>query len=257
MATENERSSAPVASEIAGLDRTKINSSGQVQLVSLSSQTDNSELGPNVGNRDEEDSPSMKSSPHTKSPESKRKRFILKTKEILHAAKDETAATAPILADARDTSSDERLGDKPPEPEKHNVKDFMHHPASTILSKVTGHGGHQIASNLVAKEISHGTDVGVVRAQAEVEKPGTEIELEERKNAMAVLLKERQDMFVRWTMDRHITKVRILPVDTVPWRAREDFRIVGEDGVKRMDWEGWAHHVYSQTLYHGLLDQMS
>jgi hypothetical protein len=252
MASETVNSSVPVAPEVAGLDRTKINSSGEVQLVSLSPQTD-SESSQNLSQQDDEQSsPTTSVSLDEKAPTSKRKRLLLKTKEKLHITKTDPDTTAPVLADARDTVSNERLGDKPPEPEKHNVKDLLHHPASTIQSKVTGHGGHQIASNLVAKEISHGTDVEVVRAQAEAEKPGTEAQGKERKYAVEVLMKERQDMFVRWTMDRHVTKVRILPVDTVPRRSKKDFKKVGEDGKERMDWEGWAHHVrssrYEETM---------
>ena len=40
-----------------------------------------------------------------------------------------------------------------------------------------------------------------------------------------------------------MTKVRILPVGTVPRRKRGDLRGRGEDGVGKMDWEGWARHV--------------
>lgn len=236
-----ETSSIPVGPDAAGLDRTKINSSGQVQLVSVSSEFDSSEssVSPN-----DFQSPSPESTAlNAKPPASKRQRLLLKTKEILHVTKDETATTAPILANARDTASNARLVNEPPVPEKHDVKDFLHHPALMVQAKVTRKGGHQIASNLIAKEISHGTEVELIRAQDEVEKPGTETEGKERKQAVDALIKERQDMFVRWTMDRHVTKVRILPVGTVPRRSREDFKVVGEDRRERMDWEGWAHHV--------------
>ena len=240
MEAKNDHSSVPVASNIAGLDRTKINSSGQVQLVSDSSTPSNSDLSTSSLTGSEPSSPTS-TPPGTKS--SKAKRILLKTKEIMYGSSHDIISTAPILANASDIISNARLVKDPPVPEKDTIKDFFHHPASTIQSKVTGKGGQQIAGNLAAKEISHGADVELVRAQDEVEKSGTESQKEERKDAVEVLMRERQDMFVRWTMDRHVTNVRILPVGTVPRCSKGDFKVFDGDGSGKMDWEGWAQHV--------------
>ena len=190
--------SVQVSADVVGLDRTKINSSGQVQLIDVASETTISDPNPNHSN------------PHSTFPESttqeetntssKRHCILQKTKKILHVAKDEHVPTAPVLADARDMISDARLEHEAPVPETHSVKDFLHHPASTVRSTVAARGGHHIASNLAAKEISHGTDVEVVRAEVERGKDGTGKEEWERRKAVDVLLRERQDMFVRWNM---------------------------------------------------------
>ena len=241
MATEINNSAIPVPAD--GLDRTKITSSGEVELVSVpsASSTDSDQS---------EDDARWIFTPLSRGvkPKSKRKRLLLKTKEKLHIGENEPAPRAPVLADARDAHSDSRLGEKPPEPKKHSAKDLLHHPVSTIQSKATGQGGHQIASNLVAKEISHGTDVGVVIAQAKVGKPGTQKEVKAREHDVKLLLKERQDMYVRWTMDRHVTNVRILPVDTVPKRTKNDFKKITTDGLVKTDWEAYIRHVRLATL---------
>lgn len=244
-----EESFVPVSAEEAGLDRTIINSSGQVQLISdpsesptkdgtNSSLTDNSDIELHPGELDVAD---------TKAPSSKRKRLLGKVKDLVHSTKHEEVTTAPVLADARDTVSGARLVTDPPEPEKHNAKDFLRHPASTVQSKAAGQGGQQIASNIVAREISHGADVELIRAEDEVSKPGTKDEVKRRKAQVQALIKERQDMFVRWTMDRHVTAVRILPVGTVPPRSRADFKVIRADGTESMDWEEWARHVCHYT----------
>lgn len=238
----DEKLSIPLGADVAGLDRTTIDSSGKIELVSLPSELPSSESS--LGPESPATSASSISSP-ADPPLSKRKRILQKTKEILHVSKSDTdpVATAPVLANARDTVSDQRLVNEPPQPEKHTAKDLLHHPVSTVVSKVSGQGGHQIASNLVAKEISHGNEVDVVRAKDELAKPGTEAEVKERRHTLEEMIKERQDMFVRWTMDRHVTKVRILPTDTVPRRTRQDFEVIGRDGKKKTDWEGYANHV--------------
>ena len=246
MATEV--SPIPVDAGAAGLDRIGLNASGEGELVPLSagSESSGSVFIYEDAIAEEAHSTSAETTPQNdKHSSSKRHRLLHKTKAIFHVSptKDDVVPTAPVLADARDTASDARLVSEPPKPKTHTAKDVLHHPVSTAISKATGQGGHQIASNLVSKEISHGHEVKVVRAQDEVDKPGTKIEVKRRKDALDVLVKERQDMFVRWTMDRHITKVRILPVSTVPKRSRKEFTVIGQDGEKKMDWESWAHHV--------------
>ena len=161
-------------------------------------------------------------------------------KDVTHTAKDKTISVAPVLADTRDTVSEERLVNELPKPEKHSVKDFLHHPASTIQAKFAGQGGEQIASNLVAREISHGTEVALIRAQDEVLKPGTESEGEVRRLQVETLIRERQNMFIRWTMDRHVNQVRILPIGTVPRRSKDDIKVVTGD---RMVWIGEVGHA--------------
>ncbi len=223
MSTNTDKSSAPVA-PVTVLDRTRINSLGQIKLVSDP---------PESGSGRSTSASVIKDGPQT---------FWRKTKKIISSPTHEVIATAPILANAEETDSDARLGDKPPEPEKHTLKDFIHNPVSSIQAKVTGQGGHQIASNLAAIEISHGKDVELVRAKDEAKKAGVN-DQENRDQVVETLTKERQDMYVRWTMDRHVSRVRILPVGREQRPSRGEYTVIDQDGNVKTDWDNWGRHV--------------
>jgi hypothetical protein len=234
--------STPATQQDIGLDRSKINSDGQIQLTQDKPlPSDPSDSGFSEG--EEEVQGQDKSTPKV----SKRRRISNKTKKILHLGTEPKNGTvvcpAPVLADAPDTVSDARLENEPPKPEKHTAKDLLHNPISTIQSKATGEGGHQVASNIVAKEISHGNEVELVKATERADTAQTE-----RERLLAIrdvdkLLKARQDQFVRWTMDRHVTKLRILPRHAVARKTKKDFEVLQADGSVQIDWEEYAKHV--------------
>lgn len=177
---------------------------------------------------------------------SKRERFSLKAKKILHIPDDsnsEDKVPGPILADAPDAVSNARLIVEPPKNESPTAKDLLHHPVATITSKVSGKGGQQVAANMVAKEVSHGREVELVLAQDVVLAAKTKSEKLLAIKNVDKLMQERQDMFVRWTIDRHVMKVRKLPEHSVPKRDKKDFERKLPDGRVKMDWEGYANHV--------------
>lgn len=229
---------------VPGLDRAHIDADGKIQHPSelLNSPSNDSGFDELDAQGDDGEENHHKDDPE---PLSKRKRLSLKTKKVLHIGGNyspKITPTAPVLADAPDTISNSRLVHPIPKQEDHKFKDVLHHPVDTITSKVTGQGGQQVASNLVAKEISHGKEVELVQAQDEIlnakTDPATVLAIEE----VGTLVKRRQDMFVRWTIDRHVTKVRILPEETVSKKEPKDFLIL-TDGKPRTDWIAYLNHV--------------
>jgi len=247
-----EGKATPISPGDLGLDRTRIDAGDKVQLISeppdLSKPAKGSDsdaihrTGTTVihyGNDHAE---------QDQSPLSKRKRLSLSAKKVLHLRNDSKKPLAPILADAPQTDSDSRLVYDPPPKENNKLKDLAHDPVDTVKSKVTGQSGHQVASKLAAKEISHGREVELVIAHDDIARARTEKERLLVISNVDEMLAARQDMFVRWTMDRHITKLRILPRNIVRLKNREEFAVRGADGEK-MDWAGYVAHVSLVTAF--------
>ena len=233
-----EDKATPISSEDLGLDRTRINANDQVQLIS-----DPSDDFKSIDGAVDSSGGTFEQDP---SPLSKRKRLSLSAKKVLHLGNDASnklLPTAPILADAPQTDSHSRLVYDLPPKENNKLKDLAHDPVDTVKSKVTGQGGHQAASNLAAKEISHGREVELLRAHDEIARSRTEAEKLLAIKNVDEMMAARQDMFVRWTMDRHVTKVRMLPQNNVPLKNRAEFMVKTGDGKVNMDWKGYFVHV--------------
>jgi hypothetical protein len=244
-----ENNATPISPGDLGLDRTRIDAEDKAQLISkppdLSKHARGSgwdaikDSGVNVIHYENEPLKDQ-------SPLSKRKRLSLSAKKAFHIGNDlsnKPLPAAPVLADAPPTDSHSRLVYDPPPKENNKLKDLAHDPIDTVKSKVTGQGGHQAASNLAAKEISHGREVELVWAHDEIARARTETERLLAIENMDKMMAARQDMFVRWTMDRHVTKVRILPRNTVRLKNRTEFVVKGVGGKEKMDWEGYIVHV--------------
>ncbi|KAF2491290.1 hypothetical protein BU16DRAFT_515579 [Lophium mytilinum] len=56
-------------------------------------------------------------------------------------------------------------------------------------------------------------------------------------------MKERQSTFVRWTLDRHVTKVRVMPRDTFTRKSRAQFETKNTEGDIVMDWKAYGQHL--------------
>ena len=146
----------PVAQNDVGLDRTHINAVGQIELVSDTSKKSINEPPGGSSNHEEDHSPVNKI-----------KYFSKKIKKVINiggkSSNSRIIPTAPVLADAKDTApNNTRLIHDLPEPEKTTVKEKLQNPIATVKSVVAGQGGHQAASNLLAKEVSHGQEVELV-----------------------------------------------------------------------------------------------
>ena len=186
-------------------------------------------------------------------PLGKREKLKEKAKNILHIGSNTSGANsdskgntgaAPILADSDNHVSKERYVEDKPEPEHNKAKDLLHHPVDTITSKAGGTAGHQISANIAAKEIPHGQEVELVRAHDALLRSRNDTERLMAIENINELLQTRQDQFVRWTMDRHVQKVRLLPPKSVPWKTKEDFTRI-RNGKKEVDWLAYGEHVSS------------
>ena len=167
---------------------------------------------------------------------SKRARLKEKAKEILHIDKDNiTLAPSP-----NPTEMPYRLDNHPPEEGIHGLNDFVHQPIQTIKVKAQRKTNKAIAENLSTAEISHAHDVELILAQDRIASAQTEEERSSANQDLEVLKRARQDMFVRWTMDRHVLKIRQLERRPVQYRERVDFVTKG-----KMDWKAYGSHVRS------------
>lgn len=235
-----ENRATPVSKGELGLDRTRINTKGQIELISESPERE-----PKI------DGGAGFIEYHDNNPDqadirlSKRKRLSIKAKNLLHIGSDSNAPepNGPVLADAPDSVSKSRLVSDAPIKEPHTLSDVVHNPVETVKSKVTGTSGHQAAANLVTKEISHGREVELVQAHEEIAHARTDKERLLAIENVGCLVKARQDQFVRWTMDRHVTKVRILKKPPESLKPRGGFVIKQTDGKERMDWTSYISHV--------------
>ncbi|KAF1956333.1 hypothetical protein CC80DRAFT_446178 [Byssothecium circinans] len=232
-----------------GLDRANIDLHGLIELPNEAPQASNDRRS-----IDSEEEKKRHSSLHRvrASISEKKHDATLKIKKTLHIGKStETSIDEDLdrdgsaLANPVTEASSSRLHEKLPVPEKATVKDFMHHPIDTTKDKVSNHGNEEIAANIAAREISHGQDVDLLNAHEEIQTAETDEKRERAEENFEELLKERQNMFVRWTMDRHVTKVRVLPKAAFVRKGKEEF--TGKDGS--VDWRGYGEHLVKYVAH--------
>ncbi|CAO2658052.1 Nn.00g073120.m01.CDS01 [Neocucurbitaria sp. VM-36] len=232
-----------------GLDRSNITYKGQIQLPEQG-HSQRHDDGPyqSPSKHVELQQPDSRSSTKLIKDSFKQKTHdaSIKIKKTLHISKtsDELVTTSsPILANTAEGQSDSRLNNISPIPEKHTLKDLVHHPVETITSKVSNQGNQEVAANVAVKEISHGQEVDLVNASTAVERARTEHEKLLAIQNLSELLKERQSTYVRWTLDRHVTKIRIIPRDTVVRRPRTDYQKKDVRGEVIIDWKAYGNHL--------------
>lgn len=222
-----------------GLDRANITSDNQIQLPALddssSSSTDTNSSPP----------PSRSSSHLVNSLRDRKHHAAVKIRKTLHISKptDDIDSASPILANTAEETSDSRLEHKLPVPDKHSVKEILHHPMDAVKSKVGDQGNHEVAANIAAKEIPHGDEVDLINAHDKVGSARTEQERVEATDEIKRLMRDRQSKFARWSLDRHVTKIRVLPREGMRRRERGEFEKRDADGRIVVDWRGYASHA--------------
>ena len=154
-----------------------------------------------------------------------------------------TLAPAPSLTTPNDRFSGEVL-EKPSIP----LKEFVTKPVGAIKSLVHTKGGNEFAENVANTEVSHGANINFVLAHEKIA-----ASTNDRARLMAVqdfeeLKKVRQDSLVRWTMDRHVRRVRAVQAQKPPWLGRKDF-VRNDGGKEKMYWLDYGHHVRCVILY--------
>lgn len=171
-----------------------------------------------------------------------------KKERLLHLSRDQDAPkdsiSATTLAPApSNASDDDRLYHSLPDHKGIQAKDLLQHPIDTVQSALHGVSGAKFAAVMDNKVIAHGADVGLVRAYDKLGDAKTGQEVNGAFDEFEAIKKGRQDAYVRWTMDRHILKVRQDPPRTLEWPQKDDFRTKDEAGNISFRWGDYAHQL--------------
>ncbi len=181
---------------------------------------------------------------------SKRKRLVGKVKSVLHVHNDQLndadgSHTVTLAASPDATSGEARLShDSPPKAGPQGFKDLVHHPVDTIKAKTERKTNKEVAVNLLSPEVTHAQDVNLIHAQETVDEADTEEEKLRACEDLEKLKKARQDLFVRWTMDRHVLKLKRLESKEEQDRKHKEFSSVEK---AKSDWKSYSHQV---CLFH-------
>ena len=170
-----------------------------------------------------------------------------KTKEIFHRSEDDATPTRSKVACLAPPPSsaieNDRLFNALPENDGMQAKDLIHHPVDTVRSAMHGDVGAKFADVMDNQVISHAANVGLVRASDKLEEAQNQEEKTEALNELEVLKKERQDQYVRWTMDRHVLKVRQEPPRMVEKPHRKHYTKADGQGKVKVQWTDYGQQV--------------
>ena len=223
-----------------GLDRAKITKSAQIQLPK-SHSTQHRGASVHV----EPDSPSSSSHNVVDSIKQKKHRAGSKIRKSLHIgrASDDLDLAVTAIAGDNGEPSESRYVTDPPEPDKATMKDFIHDPIDTIKAKLSENSNKQFAAQITAKEVPHSDEVDLIRASEAVDAAQSETQRLLAIEDLSKLMQERQATYVRWTFDRHITKVRVLPRDRIKLKPRTNFEKYNSQEGLVIDWKAYFQHV--------------
>ena len=171
-----------------------------------------------------------------------------KSKKIFHPGATHEASpqssTAPSLAPPPSTQADDdRLYRDPPEHKGIQAKDLLRSPVSTVQSALHGASGGKMAQVVDNQAIAHGANVNLVRAHDKVASAQEGEEKQEAMDDLESLNKARQDTYVRWTMDRHVLKVRRMPPHNLSRPLKKDYMNKNDDGKGRVQWAAYSQDV--------------
>lgn len=245
MAQDNEYTQ--IDARNIGLDRSNITRHEQIEIPDDTTRKTDDDVARDVTHLRYE--PESNTSTHTTVEKliEKKHHAGIKIRKKLHISKAsddfEVSSSSPILANNPDEKTHSRLDNANTEGEDHKLKDFAHNPIDTIKSKASKAGEHELAANIAAKEIPHGQDVDLVNAASELERARSEKEKKLATQNISELLKLRQSTFVRWTLDRHVSKVRVLPRNTATRKPRSAFEHKNTQNGVDVDWHAYGKHV--------------
>ena len=167
--------------------------------------------------------------------------------KILHTSHkhhDSQPTTAPDLAPAAiHDGDDDRLFHPVPEHKGPQMKDVLHSPVDTVSSLLHGASGAKMAEVMDNQVIAHGANVNMIRVYDKVADAHSKDERQSALRELEDLKKARQDQYVRWTMDRHVLKVRRVPPLNLQPPQRNDFRIGDQKEQGQLNWAMYGEHV--------------
>lgn len=227
-----------------GLDRATITRTAQIHLP---------ETHAAQGAQEEHDLHSAESSPTSShnvvdSMKAKKHRAGLRIRKTLHIGRssDDFEYTTTSLVGAPAEGSGSRYMTDAPEPDEPTLKDFLHNPIDTVKARISEKSNQQVAGQITAKEVPHGDEVDMIRASEAVEDAQNDTQRLLAIKDLSKLMKERQATFARWTLDRHITKIRRLPQGETKLRPRSDFEKIDTHAGMVTDWRAYGQHVSQQ-----------
>lgn len=92
-------------------------------------------------------------------------------------------------------------------------------------------------------EVPHGQEVDLVNAATAVDQAATTDEKVRAQQSLAKMLEQRQNTFVRWSLDRHVTKIRVLPRETAVLKPISEFQRRDAAGRTVTDWRAYGSHL--------------
>ena len=183
-----------------------------------------------------------------------RSKFKGQTHKLLHTSNRQHtphSSTAPTLAPGpTHDGDDDRLFHSVPEDPGPQVKDLLDHPVKTVSSLLHGASGAKAAEILDNQTIAHGANVRLVRAYDKAVDAGDIKEQESALGELDDLKKARQDQYVRWTMDRHVLKVRRIPPLNIKRPQKTDFIMRDQTNEGQVEWAVYSQHVCASLTRH-------
>lgn len=158
---------------------------------------------------------------------------VIKEKKGHDVHGDTNESYVPVLApDPPAGAGDERM-EHPLEEEKKfpSVKEFVRQPISALKTIAADQGGNEFAENIAKSEVSHAADVRLLK-QDHATTDAPEGQQEAERTTFIQQKHARQDAFVRWSIDRHVKRVAILPEAAQP----------GQRPSFRSSWKTWTDY---------------
>ncbi|KAI4943599.1 hypothetical protein J4E91_009236 [Alternaria rosae] len=227
-----------------GLDRSHITYQGQIEISGSRSESSNDETP-----HPRDSTPVSSTTRIVNKVRQKKHTAGIKIRKTLHIAKAEDEIEEPdpdsvVLVDTTEVKqSKSRLDHKSTAGEKHTLKDLLHNPIDTVKSKGWNQGNQEVAANIAVSEVPHGQEVDLVNAATVVNQAATKDEKAQAQNSLAQMLDQRQSTYVRWSLDRHVTKIRIIPRDTAFLKPRKDFEKKDATGRTVTEWREYGSHL--------------
>jgi hypothetical protein len=113
----------------------------------------------------------------------------------------------------------------------------------TVKAAAVRQVGNACAKTLAKTDVTHGANVNIVRAYDHLASSPTDDDRTSAIQGLELLKKSRKDSFVRWSMDRHVQKVRKVEAIKTPRRPRREFVERLDDGRYKMRWKDYDQYV--------------
>ncbi|KAL8690763.1 MAG: hypothetical protein Q9218_003867 [Villophora microphyllina] len=183
---------------------------------------------------------------------SKRERFSGKVKSLLHISNDQINDASNVdyvvlAASPNVTPGEPRLDEgEPPNPQPQGFQQLVQHPVDTIKAKTQRKTNKEVAANLLSPEVTHAQDVALIHAQDTLDTAKSDSDIFRACEDLETLKKARQDLYVRWTMDRHVQKLRRLESKSTQGRKQNEVNDVSLRKCRELGWKRYGQELVLQ-----------